>query len=107
MILVDFSVWIDCFRGTATRESERLDVLLGSEPLAIGDLILTEVVQGFGSEGDFKQAKHLLTALDVVALAGQDIAIQAAPNDRKLRSNGITIRKTMDTVIAMRCIESR
>lgn len=107
MILVDSSVWIDYFRGAATRESERLDLLLGSEPLAIGDLILTEVLQGFRSERDFNRARHLLTALDVVTLAGQDIAIQAARNFRKLRSKGITIRKTIDTVIATRCIESR
>lgn len=52
MILVDSSVWIDFFRGTATPEAERLDSLLGSELLAVGDLILAEVLQGFGSERD-------------------------------------------------------
>ena len=106
MILVDSSVWIDFFRGTITPQTERLDDLLGSEPLVVGDLILAEVLQGFGSERDFNQARKLLTALDVVDLGGQDIAIQAARNFRTLRAKGLTIRKTIDTLIATRCIES-
>lgn len=106
MILVDSSVWIDYFRGTATPQAEKLDSLLGTEPIAVGDLILTEVLQGFVSDRDFNQARKLLTSLVVVDLAGQDIAIQAAKNFRVLRAQGITVRKTIDTVIATRCIES-
>lgn len=106
MILVDSSVWIDYFRGDATAETDKLDSLLGTEPLAIGDLILTEVLQGFGTEKDFNEAKRLLTTLVVVELGGRDIAIQAAKNYRALRTLGITVRKTIDTVIATRCIES-
>lgn len=106
MILVDSSVWIDYFRGTVTPQTERLDAVLGVELLATGDLILTEVLQGFASERDFDQARRLMTALEVVDLAGQQIAIQAARNFRNLRARGITVRKTIDTVIATRCIES-
>jgi len=102
VILVDSSVWIDFFRGTITQQTERLDGLLGSEPLVVGDLILAEVLQGFGSDRDFNQARKLLTALDVVDLGGQEIAIQAARNFRTLRAKGVTI----DTLIATRCIES-
>jgi predicted nucleic acid-binding protein len=104
--LVDSSVWIDYFRGTTTPQTDRLDALLGSEPLATGDLVLTEVLQGFGSDRDFNQAKKLLTSLIVVDLAGKEVATQAAKNLRKLRALGITVRKTIDTVIATRCIES-
>ena len=107
MILVDSSVWIDYFRGTATPQAEKLDALLGVEPLATGDLILTEVLQGFVRDRDFNQARKLLTSLVVMDLAGQDIAIQAARNFRALREQGITVRKTIDTVIATRCIASR
>jgi predicted nucleic acid-binding protein len=106
VILVDSSVWIDYFRGTPTPQAEKLDSLLGSEPVVTGDLVLTEVLQGFGSEHDFNQAKKLLTSLVVVDLVGQDIAIQAARNCRALRALGITVRKTIDTVIATRCIAS-
>ncbi len=105
MILVDSSVWIDYFRGTATPQAEKLDSLLGSEPIATGDLILTEVLQGFVSDRDFNQAKKLMTSLVIVDLAGQSITIQAAKNFRALRSLGVTVRKTIDTVIATRCIE--
>lgn len=106
MILVDSSVWIDYFRGTPTAEAERLDSLLGTEPVATGDLVLTEVLQGFGNEQEFNQAKKLLTSLVVVDLGGREVAIQAAKNFRVLRTLGITVRKTIDTVIATRCIES-
>ncbi|NDG42295.1 MAG: PIN domain nuclease [Betaproteobacteria bacterium] len=107
MILVDSSVWIAYFRGHATPETEKLDVLLATEPVLMGDLILVEVLQGFSNDRDFDAAKRLLTALPVVDLAGADIAVQAAQNFRKLRVLGITVRKTIDTVIATRCIESR
>jgi predicted nucleic acid-binding protein len=106
MILVDSSVWIDYFRGTRTPQTEKLDALLGVEPIATGDLVLTEVLQGFVSDLDFKQAKKLMTSLVIVDLAGQSIAIQAARNFRLLRSQGITVRKTIDTVIATHCIDS-
>ena len=106
MILVDSSVWIDYFRGTQAPPTEKLDGLLSSEPIAVGDLILTEVLQGFGSERDCNEAKRLLTSLRIVELGGQDVAIQGARNFRILRGQGITIRKTIDTIIATRCIES-
>lgn len=106
MILVDSSVWIDYFKGSPTLQAEKLDQLLGSEPLAIGDVILTEVLQGFTGERAFNQARKMLTELTVVELGGQEIAIQAARNFRSLRKLGITVRKTIDTVIATRCIES-
>jgi predicted nucleic acid-binding protein len=106
LILVDSSVWIDYFKGTITAQTEMLDRLLGQQPLAIGDLILTEVLQGFDNERDFKDARKMLTSLMVVELGGQEIAIQAAENFRALRRLGVTVRKTIDTVIATRCIES-
>ena len=106
MILVDSSVWIDYFKGTITAQTEILDKLLGHEPLAIGDLILTEVLQGFAEEHDFNKVRKMLTSLLVVELGGREIAIQAAKNFRALRALGVTVRGTIDTVIATRCIES-
>ena len=106
MILVDSSVWIDYFRGTVSPQTEKLDSLLGVEPIATGELILTEVLPSFASERDFNQAKTLMTSLVVIELGGQEIAIQAARNFRSLRALGVTVRKTIDTVIATRCRES-
>jgi predicted nucleic acid-binding protein len=104
LILVDSSVWIDYFKGAATAQTEKLDQKLGREPLAIGDLMLTEVLQGFAKERDFDEAKKLLTSLMVVDLCGEEIAMQAARNFRALRNLGVTVRKTIHTVIATRCI---
>ena len=107
MILVDSSVWIDYFRGIATPQAEKLDLLLGTEPIATGDLILTEVLQGFATDRDFNQARKLLTSLVTVNLVGRTVAIKAAENFRALRSLGISARKTIDTLIATHCIENR
>ena len=104
MILVDSSVWIDYFRGLATPQADYLDGLLGVEAVCIGDLILTEVLQGFVQDRDFDRAKAMLATLDVVELGGRDVAVQAATYFRRLRRLGITVCKTIDTVIATRCI---
>jgi predicted nucleic acid-binding protein len=104
VILVDSSVWIDYFRGISTPEADRLDALLGVEPLVVGDLILAEVFQGFTAGRDFEQASKLMTSFQVVDLVGQAIAIQAARYFRALRQRGVTVRKTIGTLIATRCI---
>ncbi len=106
MILVDSSVWIDYFNGALTPQTDKLDDLLDREPLAIGDLILTEVLQGFDDDREFAKARRLLTTLTVVQIGGTDVAIAAAQNFRLLRKRGVTVRKTIDTMIATRCIES-
>jgi predicted nucleic acid-binding protein len=105
VILVDSSVWIDYFRGVQSSQTDRLHALLGNEPIATGDLVLAEVLQGFGSAQDFNQGKKLLTSLPIIELVGGNIAIQAAINFRTLRSLGISFRKTIDTLIATSCIE--
>ena len=105
MILVDSSVWIDFFRGTTTPQVELLDALLGTEPLATGDLILAEVLQGFQSDRDFNQARHLLSTFEMVTIVDPQIAVQAAKNVRTLRAKGVTARKTIDTLIATACIQ--
>jgi predicted nucleic acid-binding protein len=106
LILVDSSVWIDYFQGAVTSQTETLDGLLGRRRVAIGDVILMEVLQGFREDRDFNEARKMLTSLPVVELGGVDIAIQAAINFRHLRSLGVTVRKTIDILIATRCIES-
>ena len=97
---------MDYFRGKTTLQTDKLDLLLGHELLAVGDLILAEVLQGFDSDRDFKAAQRLLTSLAVIEIGGLEIAIQAAKNYRELRRRGVTIRKTVDALIATRCIEN-
>ncbi len=107
MILVDSSVWIDYFNGISNVATDKLDETLGFEEVAIGDLILTEVLQGFRNDNDFKIAKNMLTSLTIFELLGVDVAIKSANNFRMLRKNGITIRKTADVIIATYCIENK
>ena len=106
MIVVDSGVWIDYFNGVASPETDRLDALLGVEPLAVGDVILTEVLQGFQCDADFQTAKGLMGSLAVVEMLGAANAVKCAENYRALRKRGVTIRKTMDVIIATYCIEN-
>ena len=105
MILVDSSVWIDYFRSADTPQVALLDSFFGRSPLLVGDLIAAEVLQGVRDEQEFKLVKKTLDAFDHIDLAGYDLAVKASENYRALRTLGITIRKTIDTLIATRCIE--
>lgn len=105
MILVDSSVWIDYFRSADTPQVALLDSLLGRRPLAVGDLIAAEVLQGVRDDQEFKLVRQTLEAFDHIDLVGYEIAVKASRNYRTLRAMGISIRKTIDTLIATRCIE--
>lgn len=104
MIFVDSTVWVDYFRGLDTLHTEKLETLFGSGELVVGDLVLTEVLQGFGVEKEFTNVLELFNTLHIVRLGGYQISVQAAKNFRILRGYGCTIRKTIDSLIATRCI---
>lgn len=106
MILVDSSAWIDYFTRKNTPAADRLDELLEDELVAIGDLMLTEVLQGFRSDSDYRQARTLLLSLSVLNLLDTETALKSAANFRALRKKGITVRKTIDAIIATYCIEN-
>jgi predicted nucleic acid-binding protein len=103
MIVVDSSVWIDYFNGRATPAVALLERLARS-PLVIGDLIMAEVLQGFRTEADFHRAERVFAALEFRAMVGSEVAIAAARNHRVLRQRGVTVRKTIDTIIATFCV---
>ena len=104
MIMVDSSVWIDYFNGISTWQTDLLDNYLSNVPLIVGDLILTEVLQGFRSNKDYETAKELLGALPFRQIGGYNVALQSAHNYRLLRKAGVTVRKTIDIIIATFCI---
>jgi predicted nucleic acid-binding protein len=107
MILVDSSVWIDYFNGRKTSQTDWLDSALGKVPIVIGDLILTEVLQGFQSERDFRIARDLLLRIPFTPMGGKDLALESAGNYRLLRKKGVTVRKTIDVMIGTFCIHHR
>ena len=104
MIVVDSSVWIGYFNGTQTSQTDWLDSALGKIPIIMGDLILTEVLQGFQGEKDFNIAKDLLLAMPFMAMGGRALALESAMNYRTLRQKGVTVRKTIDVMIGTFCI---
>jgi predicted nucleic acid-binding protein len=104
MIIVDSSVWIDYFNGRETPQTDWLDAALGKTPVLMGDLIMTEVLQGFQNNKEFKVAKDLLWGMPFMPMVGQAIALRSAENYRSLRRKGITVRKTIDVIIGTFCI---
>ena len=105
MIFVDSSVLIDFFNGVRSAETDHLDGLLGKEPVGLGDLVLIEVLQGFRRDRDYNTARELLTSLAVFTIGGQDTALKSADNCRLLCKRGVTVRKTIDVLIATFCID--
>ena len=105
MILVDTSVWVDYFNGAINPHTDYLDTILGAEPIGIGDLTLAEVLQGFRNETAYRKAKTLLMDLSVFEMVGVERAVRAADNYRLLRARGVTVRKTIDSLIATFCID--
>jgi hypothetical protein len=87
MIVVDTSVWIDYFNDHRTPEAAILDLALGEEAVAIGDLILVEILQGFRSDQDYRTARKHLSALQQFEMLGLDIAIKAADNSKNSGRN--------------------
>jgi predicted nucleic acid-binding protein len=107
MILVDTSVWIDYFNGQKTPETTILDQILGVEEILMGDIILAEVLQGFRNDQDFEAALNALSKFKQASMLNPNLAIRSAKNYRQLRKAGITVRKTVDCLIATFCIENR
>jgi predicted nucleic acid-binding protein len=107
MNFVDSSVWIDYFNGEKSAQTDWLNSALGNTPIIMGELILTEVLQGFQSDRDFRLAKNLLLRLPFMPMGGQALALESAANYRLLRKKGVTVRKTIDVMIGTFCIHYR
>jgi predicted nucleic acid-binding protein len=106
MLLVDSTVWIDYFNGVETPQTDYLNGILENTPILVGDLILAEVLQGFRQDADFEKARRALGKFLQASLVGPDLAIQSARNYRTLRQKGVTVRKTIDNLIATYCLEN-
>ncbi len=106
MVIVDTTVWIDYFRGETNPETEWLDRELTHQRLGLTDLILCEVLQGISDNRTFAQVEEELLSFQVFSSGGAPMAIASAQNYRKLRARGLTVRKTIDCLIATFCIET-
>lgn len=106
MLVVDTSVWVDYFNGVENAQTDFLNRVLDSTPILIGDLILAEVLQGFRHDPDFEKVRRTLGKFMQDSMVGPALAVQSARNYRFLRQKGITVRKTIDSLIATFCIEN-
>jgi predicted nucleic acid-binding protein len=106
MLVVDSTVWIAYFNGLENRQTDYLHTMVDKTPILIGDLILAEVLQGFRDDSDFEKARRTLGKYTQVEMVSPALALQSARNYRLLRRQGITVRKTIDGLIATYCIEN-
>lgn len=106
MILADSSIWIDFFNDTNNEKVDAMVEYLSRERVISADLVITEVLQGFRKDSDFLTAVEIFKTIPCHSVAGIEIALKSAENFRSLRKKGITIRKTVDMILATYCIEN-
>lgn len=106
MLVVDSTVWVDYFNGLENPQTDHLHQIVDKTPILIGDLILLEVLQGFREDTDFEKARRALGKYIQVEMVNVELALQSARNYRLLRHKGVTVRKTIDSLIATYCIEN-
>lgn len=105
MIVADTSVWVDFFRNTQMTQVDQLAAGLRRRAVLMGDLILTEILQGIRDDREFTRVRSTLSVLPFEPMVGRDMAMLSAANYRKMRAAGVTPRKTIDVLIATFCIE--
>ncbi len=106
MLVVDTSVWVNYFNGVENPQTDFLNAILDKTPILIGDLILAEVLQGFRHDPDFEKVRRVLGKFMQESMVNPVLAVQSARNYRFLRQKGVTVRKTIDSLIATFCIEN-
>jgi hypothetical protein len=107
MVIVDTSVWIDFLNRKSTPETLWLRDRRGGNAIGLTTLVLVEVLQGIRFERRFREAESHFRLLPVFDGVSTQIALQSAQNYRTLRGLGVTIRSTVDCLIATFCIEKR
>lgn len=107
MIVVDTSVWIDVLNERGSPQALRcVELIEGGEPVALTDIVFTEILQGFGSDREAHLVERHLRAFPVLRLDGLDDFALAADLYRRARRAGVTIRKTLDCLIAAPCVRT-
>lgn len=106
MVIVDSSVWIDYIEARRNSHTEWLKRELPRQRVGLTDLVLCEILQGIGTDELAERVRHQLSAMYLFLGCHEQLAISAARNYRSLRGQGITVRKTIDCLIATFCIEN-
>lgn len=106
MILIDTSAFIEFLNRTGSSFDKEIEYLINNdEELAFADITITEILQGIKDDKDFNEIKSSLMAFPIYSLKSTDSYIAAAALYRKCRKNGLTIRSTIDLLIAQIALE--
>lgn len=107
MIVVDTSVWIDVLNERDSLQTQRcIELIEGGEPIALTDVVVTEILQGLRSDREARLVERHLRAFPILRLGGLEDFVLAADLYRKARRAGVTIRKTLDCLIAAPCVRT-
>ena len=106
MIVIDSSVWIAEFRNETTPSTVFLRSIEREDTILVLDLVMFELLQGARDNAHANRIERNLRKFEIASAAGPDLVVRAASNHRHLRSRGITIRKSIDVIIATFCIEN-
>jgi predicted nucleic acid-binding protein len=107
VIVVDTSVWIDVLNERGSPQALRcVELIEGGEPIALTDIVFTEILQGFRSDREARLVEGHLKAFPMLRLDGLDDFALAAQLYRRARRAGVTIRKTLDCLIAAPCVRT-
>jgi hypothetical protein len=105
VVIVETTVWVDYFNDVSNPQTDWLERNLTIERMGLFDLILYEILQGIRDDFEFAQTRRELLPFPLLSTGGADLALAAATNYRALRRKGITVRKTVDTLLATACIQ--
>jgi predicted nucleic acid-binding protein len=106
ILVADSSAWVAAYRPVGSVSKDLMLDAIQNHTVLLPDLVLVEVLRGIGSEKKAREIEIEFNNYQVVEVAGKKLAIVAATNYRKLRSKGVTIRGTVDLMIATWCIEN-
>jgi len=106
MVIVDATVWIDYLRGDDNAATRWLDQRLTLQRIGLTDLTLCEVLQGVRDHLEFSSVRDDLLRFHIFSTGGAELAVAAARNYLRLRRRGVTVRKTIDCIVATFCLEA-
>jgi predicted nucleic acid-binding protein len=103
MVIVDSSVWIDLLKDRETAATQAFDEIAAREKIALGDLILYEVLQGVMPAERTDKVKQYLLRYHMFTMGGRDLILEAVHNSHALRAKGFQ-PGTVDCLIATLCM---
>ena len=106
MIILESSVLIDYLNGKITPHTDWLDQNADATQMGLTDLILYEVLRGVREDKRLAAVQEELQQFSLWPTMTPGLEVRSAENYRRLRQRGITIRSTIDCLIATFCIES-